>query len=339
LDQPPVFRRRSPRDPGPQPQRRLIGLVKLDPTRAVSVAALDLRVVAEALEAEERTPLELTSTGRTTDRDDRAARLVEVAADVRGEATRRKDLAVEVIACLCGEPGRRMMRQQERELVLLDPCRTVTVAGAVKLADVDRELAEVVAAGDLEKARVEAEEAEADAVLGDRRGEVPGDDPAAELGRRGEGGAVEPGVVVGEDLIDEAALRRVRVAPKVVLHRGVLRPTLEDQHLRLERVGADQIVVAGHREEHGLGAERLDVLPERAERLVEAIKLLGAAALGDVSGEEDQVPRAATIVQLGQILKEDVLDPRPQPRLGVEALVEIREVKPAKRAHGGRRSG
>lgn len=76
------------------------------------------------------------------------------------------------------------------------------------------------------------------------------------------------------------------------------------------------------------------MIPELLEGLVEARELGGGASLGEVAAEEDEVPRAAAGVQLLEVGQQDLAHTRPEPPLGVEALMEVGEVKPAEGAHG-----
>jgi hypothetical protein len=59
-------------------------------------------------------------------------------------------------------------------------------------------------------------------------------------------------------------------------------------------------MVAGDGEQAGGRAEGLEVLPQLGEGVAEAIEFLGCGALGEVAGEEDEVPRAAALVQLAR---------------------------------------
>jgi hypothetical protein len=131
---------------------------------------------------------------------------------------------------------------QEGEVAALDPRRAVAVAGGVQLADVDGELALVVAAGELQEGAVEADDAEAEVAAGEHGGEVAGQHAGLAL-QGAEGVAVVPGAVVGEGLLDQLAVRRLGVAPELDLDLGEGGPAGEHEGLGAACVGAHEVMV------------------------------------------------------------------------------------------------
>lgn len=106
------------------------------------------------------------------------------------------------------------MGHKQGEVVGLDPRRSIAVADSVKLADVDTELPLEAAAAELQEGTIEANNAEAQAPPSEHGREVAGQH--AGLARHG---AVRvagvPRGIGGEGLVDELAVRRVGVAPKL----------------------------------------------------------------------------------------------------------------------------
>ncbi|MCY1013274.1 hypothetical protein OV079_48645 [Nannocystis pusilla] len=295
------------------------------------MAAIDLAAVD--LEAEQRAALQLTPALRAADGDHAARVLVHVAVDVGDEAAGRGDLGDQLVARLGLQPVRRVMRHQQGEVAFLDPRRAVAAAGRVQLADVERQLAGVVAVAELQEGAVEADDAELEPVLGQHRRAVAGQHAALQL-QAGERVVLQPLAVRRERLVDEGAVGRAGVAPELDLYFGIGVPAAEHQRLGPARVGADEVMVAGDGHQRRGRAEGAEVIPQLLQGLVEARELGGAAPLGQVAAEQDQVPGAAAGVQLLEVGQQDLAYARPQPSLGVEALVEVREVKPAEGAHG-----
>lgn len=94
-----------------------------------------------------------------------------------------------------------------------------------------------------------------------------------------------------------------------------------------------EIMVARNGEQTGLGAERLEMVPDMREGSIQLLELLGLAVLGEVTRKEDEVPGTASLVQLLEVREYDLTYTWPQPTLIVEALVKIREVEPPERVH------
>ena len=84
---------------------------------------------------------------------------MHVAEQMDGEAARRFYLRVDLIAAVAVQPFRPLVRQQQADIVLGDPARPVAAARRVGLRQVPGEFSLVVPRGQLQKGRVQPQQA------------------------------------------------------------------------------------------------------------------------------------------------------------------------------------
>ena len=190
------------------------GLSDGDLPGRVAVSPLDAFALAKALEPEERRALPgspFTSGAKRLAADDV---LVHVAEEMDGEASCRVDLAVDLLPRGLVQPVRALMREENRDLALPCPGGAVAVARLVELPRVPDEASMVIAAGELQKRRVQAHDADAAAVTFPGRREVTGEQPVPDSQVPAPGTRPPPLRVGTEDFRDGPAVFGGRVGPE-----------------------------------------------------------------------------------------------------------------------------
>src|SRR5688572_21201257 len=152
----------------PVPQRDILTM-KGNFTSRVAINAV-FTAAFEFFDTKQAGALELDLRGRPVARKGERARLVHMPEEVRREAPRRRDVPHE--AALVIQPINGVVGQEQRRASLFNPPRGVPAARLIKLSNIQIQLLLVVVLGQLKKARIQPDDAQALAVPLNYRGKV-----------------------------------------------------------------------------------------------------------------------------------------------------------------------
>ena len=324
----------------PEAQCRLVAL-EVDPARGIAMGALLGGRLAELVHAEDRAALdEPHGLGAAA-----PARIADVVFVLVAEALHRKasggrDFGVTVLTRLRCQPVRPLVGEQQADIVLLAPDVDTSRTQRMQLPSLPDPAPLVVAARQLPKGRVQPDDADAARSAGQRGGEVSGQQAVVDAAGFAWCG-LPPRAVGGKDVVHDPAVGACRLVPELVL--DTLEAASQQQaicrRIVIAGVGPEQIVIAGHRQQHGIARTQFgQLLPQRRQHLsLEPGEFVRLARLHQIVGEEHRVPGAAAVMQRLQAVEKGRAQRGPEMALSLQAIVEIGEVQPGERVcrHGG----
>jgi len=256
---------------------------------------------------------------------------VHVPEEMDSESARGRDFGLAVFSSLGREPVGTLVGEQEADVVLVQPVIDSAAADGVKLPNIPDELALVVAALELEIGGIQAHDADTPPAAMKRAGEIAREDASGQIFwtvRRG----LPPLGIGGEGIVDDAAVGAGGIVPK--LGGDAAEAVFVQQCIQggivVDRVGAVEVVIAGHGEEHGIArSEFAEFFPEPVEDfLLHFAEFIRFALLDEIAGEKDGLPWAGALVEVGQIVEEGLAEIRPEEFLPRQTKMKVGEMQP-----------